>query len=172
MNLPCEFNNIIENKTKHIHVIYILHFTVDISICIPYTCIVSQRRRIQNPFKHLRWVVSLCHFKLLTDYAKHCVLNVWRNSEDRWVVSSCHFKLLTDYAKQCVLNFWRGSEDNCVQIGPANVLCHYNENLMEYFKFLYGLRIIILIINIAEKLQWQHLFKMLGQAGTHRLHLY
>ena len=44
---------------------------------------------------------------------------------------------------------------------------------MGYFKFLYGLGIICLPLNIPEKLHWQHLFEneKPEEAETHRLYL-
>ena len=44
----------------------------------------SERRRIQNLFKHLRWSVfaqTVNVLKLLTGHTKHSILDVWRGSE-------------------------------------------------------------------------------------------
>ena len=58
-----------------------------------------------------------------------------------------------------------GSEYSCVQNASNNVLCH-NKRLMGYLEFLYGSGIICLLLNIPEKLHWQHLFGKPEQAET------
>ena len=73
--------------------------------------------------------------------------------------------------KHSILDAWRASEYACAQIAPNNAFCHYEKCLMKYFKFLYGLGIICLPLNIPEKLNWQHLFEKAEEAETHRLYL-
>ena len=84
---------------------------------------------MQNPFKHLRW----CAF----------------------VYPVNDFKLLTVYAKHSLLDVWRGSECACVQIAPGNVLCNNSKHLMGYFEFINSASIICLPLNISENLHWQ-----------------
>ena len=66
----------------------------------------------------------------------------------------------------------KGSEYARVQIAAGNILCNHNKNLMWYFKFLNGSRIICFPLKISEKLHWQHVFEKLKEAETHCLHLF
>ena len=59
--------------------------------------------------------------------------------------------------------FQGGSEYACVQIAPGNVLRHHGKNLIRYFEFLNGSRIICFSLIISEKLHWQHAFKKLEE---------
>ena len=124
--------------------IYILLSCVVSSFWTAYTYLVFQQKRIQNPFKHLRWSV--------------------------FASTANYFKLLAVRAKHYILDAWRGSEYACVQIESNNVLCHHNKRLMGYFEFLYGLAIICLPLIIPEKLRWQHLFQNPVKAETHPLY--
>ena len=99
-------------------------------------------RHIQSPLKNLRWSV--------------------------FVDPVNNFKLLTVYANTVILDAWRESEYACVQIAPNNVFCHHNKHLMGYLKFLHGSRIICLLLNIPEKLHWQHILEKPEEAETHR----
>ena len=45
-------------------------------------------------------------------------------------------------------------------------MCHHSKHLMGYFEFLPGSRIIYLLLNISEKLHWQHLFGKLEEGKT------
>ena len=108
----------------HITYIYISRSGVESSFCKPYTCF--QQRRIQNPFKHLRW------------------------SAFAYPVNN--FKLLTVYAKIPLLDVSSVSDCACVQIAPSYVLCHLSKHLMGHIEFLNGSRIICLSLNISEKL--------------------
>ena len=105
-----------------------------------------QLRRIQNPFKHLRW------------------------SAFAYPVND--FKQLTVYAKHSLLYLSRGSECACVQIAPGNVLCHLSTSDGIYFEFLNCSMIICLPLNIWEKLRWQHFIKKLEEAENHRLYFF
>ena len=58
----------------------------------------------------------------------------------------------------------------CFQI-PPDVWCYYNKHLMRYFELLHSSRIICLPLSVSEKLHWQHLFKKIGEADTHHLHV-
>ena len=49
------------------------------------------------------------------------------------------------------------------RLHPGNVLCHHSKHLMGYFEFLNGSRIIRLLFNISEKLQWQNVFEKLEE---------
>ena len=65
--------NIFEILQNSYHVDLYSPSGVESSFCTPYTGLVFQKRRIQNPFKHLKWSVfayPVNGFKLLTVYAK------------------------------------------------------------------------------------------------------
>ena len=64
-----------------------------------------------------------------------------------------------------------GSEYACIQNASNNVLWHHNKRLMGYFEFLYGLGTVCFLLNIPEKLHWQHPFENPEVAETHRLYL-
>ena len=73
--------------------------------------------------------------------------------------------------KDSILDAWGGSEYACVHIASNNVLFHHNKRLIWYFEFLYDVGVIILPLNIPEKLHWQHPFEKPEEAETHRLYL-
>ena len=130
--------------------IYILLSGIESSFWTPYTCLAFQQKHIhQNSFKHLRWSVFACPVNDFKPFG--------------------HKKLFSH--KNSILDAWRGSEYACAQIAPNNVLCHHNKRLMKYFKFLYGSGIICLLLNIPEKLHWQHLFEKPEKVETHRFYL-
>ena len=128
------------------------------------------------------WLYVLCHvtYAFQSESTLYSFLNVKellaRSRHEIWSLSDCNWTRTHNHLvhKQTLNHLAKLTKWFSVRLSTKWLWFRaqlQSLNLMGYFGFLHGLRIIGLPLNISEKLHWQYVFENLEKTETHRLHL-